>query len=96
MASVSRILARNWLPRPSPFDAPMAYRISAAGDDGNFVDVAVEPEIAVHYDQVFHPNSFVFRRLFDKPTTTRTLSIELLDRSPGTWWSIHELALWAK
>ncbi len=22
MASVSRMLARNWLPRPSPFDAP--------------------------------------------------------------------------
>ena len=39
MASVSRMAARNWLPRPSPCDAPrtspaMSTKVTAAGTTG--------------------------------------------------------------
>ena len=39
MASVSRMAARNWLPRPSPFDAPrtrpaMSTKVTEAGTTG--------------------------------------------------------------
>lgn len=80
----------------SPFEAPLSFRVSVAQGDGRFVDVLTRSDLTLFRDQVFHPNSFIFRVLFDRPVKARSLRIELMGDAAGDWWSIHEMVVWEK
>jgi hypothetical protein len=77
------------------FEAPAAFKVSVAMEDGSYHTVLTRPALRFYADQVYHPKSFSFRVVLPESVMTRAVRIDLLDGVAGHEWSIHEANVYA-
>ena len=77
------------------FEAPAAFTLTARDEAGLETVLLARPELRFYYDQVFHPRSFVWRVLPQKPVLAKSIRIQLNDGVAGRRWTMHEIALYA-
>ena len=77
------------------FEAPAAFEVSVAMEDGTYHTVLTHPALRFYSDQVYHPKSFTFRVVLPEAVRTRAVRIELLDGVAGHEWAIQEAAVYA-
>lgn len=74
-------------------DVPVSYRLSVAkGDD--WEHIAEQPVVRFYREQIFSPETFVFRLMFPRPVEAERVRLSVEQAVPGHHFSIGELQLY--
>ncbi|HYP76163.1 MAG TPA: hypothetical protein VER12_09415 [Polyangiaceae bacterium] len=76
-------------------DVPVSYRVSAANGAQDLGVVAEQSVLRFYREQIFSPETFVFRLVFPRPIFADRLRFTVGQALPGYWFSIHELRLYS-
>jgi len=76
-------------------DLPASFRLSAHNGDQDLGVLAERPLLRLHREQIFEPKKFVLRIVLPRPTTLDRLRIAVVQPVPGSYFSIHELRVYA-
>lgn len=76
-------------------DVPVSFQLTAFHGDEDHGVIAEQPELRYYEAQIFKPKTFVFRIVLPKPVTADRLRLSVLEGVPGSYYSIHELRLYA-
>ncbi len=82
--------------RPQVMHLPMSYELSVATSESSWQVVAQQPELRMHHDQIYSPNTFVFRVVLPQPTRADRIRLTIARPLPGYDLIIHEARLFAQ
>ena len=76
-------------------DVPASFRLSAKNGAEDLGVLVERPRLRLDRAQIFAPETFVFRVVLPRPTTLDRVRISVEEPVPGSYFSIHELRLYA-
>jgi hypothetical protein len=76
------------------WDVPASFRLTAASGNAELGVIVERPELRLYRAQIFEPKNFVFRLVLPQPVTLDRLRLTVMQPTPGSYFSIHELRVY--
>ena len=94
LSAPRRVIALEVVAPGREMDVPVSFRLTASRGGEDLGLVAAEPQLRFYRDQVFSPQTFVFRVILPAPVLADRLVLSVDKPVPGSYFSIHELRLY--